>query len=91
MIKFPKVHIAASVLNRILNARDELNGSGPPAGGQSPQQPPVVPDPALMGAVIDQQIATPPPVELPPLEPPPEPAPDELAGIVARGDDLISA
>lgn len=89
MIKFPRVHIAESVKNRILNTRDELNSSRAPAAAAPPAPPPSVPDPELEGAELDNNIAQP-PGELPPLETA-EPGPDELAGAVARGDNLISA
>ena len=89
MIKFPRVHIATSVQNRILNLRDELNSSAAAPQAATPVPPPDVPDPALAGAVIDAQVSTPPPANVPPLEAQ-EPAADELGGMVARGDDLIS-
>lgn len=91
MIKFPRVHIAKSVVNRILNARDELEGSMQPAGAGLELPPPNVPDPTLAGAVIDEKVHTPPPENVPPLETPAEPPSDELAGMLARGDDLITA
>ena len=92
MIKFPRVHIAESVQNRILNVNGEielgrLQLQGPPP----PVPPPNVPDPTLPGAVIDQKVMQPVPEDVPPLEAPAEPPADELAGMVARGDDLISA
>lgn len=91
MIKFPRLHIATSVQNRILNVRDELEGgSRIPAAAPSPVPPPVVPDPAPVGAVLDVKANTPPPDELPPLESE-EPPADELAAKIARGDNLISA
>lgn len=93
MIKFPKVHIAASVLNRILDVRDELERSSKAdtgaGGGPLPVPPPVVTDPAPLGAVLDVKANTPPPADVPPLETQ-EPAADELAGLLARGDNLIS-
>lgn len=92
MIKFPRVHIAQSVVNRILNTRDELRRSaaGGEAGAPAPVPPPNVPDPTLEGAELDNNLAEPPPAELPGLEPPAA-EPNDLAGVVARGDDLISA
>lgn len=93
MIKFPRVHIAASVANRILNVRDELErGSKSSAGvAAADVPPPVVPDPTAAGEVLDARVNEPPPADVPPLETPAEPPPDELAGILARGDNLISA
>jgi hypothetical protein len=93
MIKFPRVHIAESVTSRILDVRDELERGSPlkAGGGALDVPPPVVPDPAPIGEAIDLKANLPPDPNVPPLEPPPEPPSDELAGIVARGDDLITA
>lgn len=101
-IKFPTVHIAESVLSRILDTADSLGlGPGtphqgtpsagtrkPPAGSRAAE-----PDPTeLKGAILDEKTLAPAPGEgeLPPLEPqaPPD---DVLAGILARGDNIISA
>jgi hypothetical protein len=90
MIKFPRVHLAQSVVNRILNTRDELQRSSSAPAPPTPTPPPVVPDPTLEGAELDNNLAEPPPGELPGLEPPAA-EPNDLAGVVARGDDLISA
>lgn len=90
MIKFPRVHIAQSVVNRILNTRDELARSSQTPAVAAPTPPPAVPDPTLEGAELDNNLAQPPPADLPPLEAT-EPAPDALASAVARGDNLISA
>jgi len=61
MIPFPEMHVAQSVLNRVMNTLE---------GNQSlamPMEPPVVPDPSVMGQQIDTAAATPPqPAELPP-------------------------
>lgn len=56
MIKFPKVHIATSVVNRILNLRDEVAARAALAS-RDPQ----VPDPALAGDVLDAKLAQPTP------------------------------
>jgi hypothetical protein len=59
MIKFPKMHIAASVVNRILNVRDDMtNGRQTldiPTGTRAPD----VPDPQRLGVGIEEAIATP--------------------------------
>lgn len=91
MIKFPSVHIATSVQNRILNVRDELEGHGAqPKQPPAPVPPPVLPDTELPGAIIDAKVNEPPPANVPPLETQ-EPPTDELAARIARGDNLISA
>jgi len=61
MIPFPKMHVAQSVLNRVMNT---LEGNQALA---MPMEPPVVPDPSVMGQQIDTAAATPPaPAALPP-------------------------
>lgn len=65
-IPFPKMHIAASVLNRVMNALEEHE---PVLGFTAPEMaaPPTVIDPAVEGAAIEEAANTPPaPVELPP-------------------------
>lgn len=65
MIKFPQYHIATSVTNRILNARDALLSSPPPgresgaqgAGAATERAPVVVPDPATEAIAIDESLA----------------------------------
>jgi len=61
-IPFPKIHIAASVLNRIFNT---LEGEPQLAMQQPTPMPPL--DPSALGEQIDEQVATPPA----PAEPPP--------------------
>lgn len=63
-IRFPKMHIAESVANRIMNLADDMRAGGfIPPGEQSP-----VPDvpamPALEGAKLDQALETPPPADM---------------------------
>jgi len=92
VIKFPRVHIAESVQNRILNANAEIElGRMMAAPPPPPVPPPDLPDTTLPSALIDAKVATPVPADVPPLEAPPEPPAGERAGMVARGDDLISA
>lgn len=55
MIKFPKVHIATSVVNRLLNVADGLPDNRAPA--EVP--PPAVPDTMLRGAQLDQDLSQP--------------------------------
>lgn len=78
MIRFPRLHIAESVLNRIQNT---MEGTGA-LGVQIP--PPIVPDPTMQGAVLDEQLAAP----LPSAGVTPEEQPiveDEMATASALG------
>lgn len=73
MIKFPKLHIAQSVYNRILNAADEINAGEVEEAGAIAA--PSLPEAAASGQAIDIKLATPPPdVSAPP-------APD-IAGVL---------
>lgn len=85
-IRFPRMHIAESALNRILNLRDELaEETPPPAAPAAPVAAPTAPDPALQGIELDAALAAP----TPPVDAPAEP--DPLVGTVARGTDLVDA
>lgn len=96
MIKFPRVHIAQSVLSRILDTADELGlggGGGKGAPTPPPTRPPsepILPDTTAPSVALDVKAHTPPPEDVPPAEPQ-APAQDELGALIARGDDLISA
>ena len=61
MIPFPKIHIAASVLNRIFNT---LEGEPQLAVAQPTPTPPL--DPSALGQQIDNEISTPPVAAAPP-------------------------
>ena len=52
MIRFPRMHIAQSVANRILNVANGV--------GQSNKAPPSLPEPLPMGQALDQALTTPP-------------------------------
>lgn len=54
-IQFPKMHIAASAINRIINAMNDA-----PSFGLTPPSEPIVPDPTIQGQAIDEQTQTPP-------------------------------
>lgn len=54
MIRFPKVHIATSVVNRILNAHAEIESAASAARGA-----PNVPNSAPLGEALDAGIAAP--------------------------------
>ena len=69
-IRFPKIHIAASVQNRILNLADDL----PALVREHPA--PNVPEPGALGQAIDQAVATPPQAA---------PAPDDATEAVLAG------
>lgn len=74
-LRFPKMHIADSVVNRILNASDEIEVAVAPA------MPPSIPaDPAEQGAVIDEALQT-------PVAPMPEQTPNP--GATVQGENLI--
>lgn len=61
-IPFPKVHIAQSVLNRILNAIE-----GEPSFALTDMQPPIPPDPTVEGVALDSNLEKPAsPVAVPP-------------------------
>lgn len=80
-IRFPRMHIAASVTNRILNVADGIPSAAPAAIA-----PPAMPDVATQGAVLDAQLATPPvPTELP------AGADGAVVGAVLGGEDLATA
>lgn len=53
-IPFPKVHIAQSAINRILNAID-----GEPSFALTDMQPPIPPDPTVEGASLDNTLTQP--------------------------------
>lgn len=84
-MKFPKMHIAASVVNRILNAKDEIEAGRMTSEPTEPTIPPSVPDPAMEGAQLDLNLAQP----TPPMAGP-EIAEEDLTSTVLAGDDLAS-
>jgi hypothetical protein len=59
MIPFPKMHIADSVINRILNTLEDKTTS---ALEIAPVEMPTVPNAEMLGAQIDSKVATPAPV-----------------------------
>jgi hypothetical protein len=60
MIRFPKMHIAASVVNRILNTHDEIQrGSSAPAEVRGPNDQPAPADPNLEGTMLNAQLMQP--------------------------------
>ena len=80
-IRFPKMHIAASTSNRILNIADGL-----PSPGPLPSPDPVLPQVGAQGAVLDAQLKTPPlPTELP------AGADGEVVSAALTGESLVGA
>lgn len=62
MIPFPKMHIAASVLNRISNVLEEQGPLGLASRKPMPTElvePPEVPNPAVIGNAVNNKIAEP--------------------------------
>lgn len=57
MIRFPKMHIAQSVVNRILNVADGINASRPSNVDRAPGSPEV----ATESVVLDQNLNAPTP------------------------------
>ncbi len=65
-IRFPKMHIAESVANRILNLADDMRAGGfmPQPELAQPSMPDLPPSPTMEGAQLDAQLAAPPPAEM---------------------------
>lgn len=79
MIRFPRMHIAESVVNRILNADDEL---GPAAPVTLPE--PTVADPTAAGVAIDAKLSQ------PASSPAPQPEDMPNAGATIEGEPLLN-
>jgi len=52
-MRFPKTHLATSVVNRILNLADEYEPQTPPAEAQ-----PEIPETSMQSTILDEQLAT---------------------------------
>jgi hypothetical protein len=74
VIKFPKMHIAESALNRLFNAMEDSSSFGV----ASPMEAPNVPDPTALGVAIEEQVEAP----IEPAEVAPEMQEDANAGMV---------
>lgn len=59
MIKFPRLHIAQSVTNRILNVARDVESSGLGSMASTPSPTPPVPDPEPMGAQVEAALSQP--------------------------------
>ena len=69
MIKFPKIHIATSVVNRILNMADGI----PDVGSQATRTAePQVPDTATQSLALDSKLSLGPPGALPGIDQAPD-------------------
>jgi|SRR5262252_7103129 len=66
MIRFPELHIAESVVNRILATHDHINAKDS-ATTRAAAEPPMLPDTHMEGATLDLELMqpTPPVGELP--------------------------
>lgn len=69
MIRFPKMHIAASVSNRILNIADEIDEKDRSEELAAVREAPMVPDPTLQGAGLDLAFSEGTSPALPPDDP----------------------
>lgn len=78
MIKFPRVHIAKSVVNRILNMADGMPNNAAPK-----PMAPRVPDTMAQGANLDAALSSPLDAALPGIDNAPEP------GATASGKPLL--
>ena len=54
-MRFPKFHLATSVVNRIMDIANQVESI------PMPTQPPRMPETAAQGAALDKALATPPP------------------------------
>lgn len=86
-IKFPRMHVAESAVNRILNVSEELRPRSVPAPEpvdlpMPEPRAPVVPDASLSGIQLDESLGAQTP-ELPPLEQTADP------GATLQGDNLL--
>lgn len=80
-MRFPRMHIAESTINRILNV-----AAGVEAARARATLPPALPDTAAQGAALDNAMsAPPPPVDLPPG------GEDALVQASLEGGDLVTA
>lgn len=77
-VKFPKLHIATSVVNRILNVADGLPDPGSQATPGAPT--PRVPDPSMQSVELDKRLSQGLTEPLPGLDQAPDP------GATLQGD-----
>lgn len=82
MIRFPKMHIAQSVVNRIMNVADDLEM----AQNKPAMHVPAMPDATAQGAALDEALATPPAGVTPP-----EGAESGMLSAAIAGDSPVTA
>lgn len=88
-IRFPKMHIAQSVVNQILNAHDEIERSIAPPVAAEPREAPDVADPTLEGAMLDTKLQQPVSPDMPPpTDGPNGPAVNTLEATLSGGTPL---
>lgn len=78
-IRFPKMHIASSVTNRLLNLADELEADGIASGSLVRASAPPIADTTMQSARLDAALSTPPAPAVPPIDHAPDPG-QSLAG-----------
>ncbi len=86
MIKFPKMHIAQSVVNRILNTAEDIQSNRRMQSAFS-MAAPNVPDPTLEGAALDMKMAG----DVPPVAAPADPTQAAMAAEGVTGGDSMNA
>lgn len=86
MIKFPKMHIAQSVVNRILNTAEDIESNRRVQSAFS-MIAPNVPDPTLEGAALDMKMSG----DVPPVSAPDDPTQSAMVGEAVTGGDTSNA
>lgn len=89
MIRFPRMHIAQSVMNRILNINDEIEADAQISALPEPAIAPDPPDPMMEGAQLDVALQQPVASNLPPPDDGPNgPAVNTLEASLSGGSPL---
>lgn len=86
MIKFPKLHVAESVVNRIMNTADEIRTARQARKSVPVPINPTVPDPTMEGAELDMKMSG----GVPPVSAPSDPQEAATAAGVLTGGDSIT-
>lgn len=77
------MHIATSVVNRIMNVADEIEADSITRSAMRTNTPPIA-DPSIQSAALDTALATPPGVATPPLDETADP------GATVQGKPLLA-